>query len=71
MMIIFPLVPLLLLLPTNESNNCNNYNNSNVVIIKVIITTKMKNGYALKWKKIKTSYIYYSPHFLFVEKSAP
>ena len=41
----------LLLLTTNESNNCNNYNNNNVLIIKIIITIKMKSGYALKWKK--------------------
>ena len=64
-MIILLLVLLLLLLTTNESNNCN-YNNNNVIIIKIIITIKMKS--AFKWKKIKSSYIYYSPHFLFGEK---
>ena len=51
MMIILLLVLLLLLLTTNESNNCNNYNNNDVLIIKIIITIKMKSGYALKWKK--------------------
>ena len=67
-MIILLLVLLLLLLTTNKSNNCNNYNNSNVLIIKIVITIKMKSDCALKWKKIKSSYIYYSPHFLFGEK---
>ena len=71
MMIILLLVLLLLLLTTNESNNCNNYNNNNVLIIKIIITIKMKSGCVLKRKKIKSSYINYSPHFLFGEKNAP
>ena len=61
----------MLLLTTNESNNYNNYNNSNAIIIKIIITIKMKSGCALKYKKIKSTYIYCSPHFLFVEKNAP
>ena len=69
MMIILLLV--LLLLTTNESNNCNNYNNNNVLIIKMIVTIKMKSGCALKWKKIKSSCIYYLPHFLLGEKNAP
>ena len=47
-MIILLLVLLLLLLTTNESNNCNNYNNNDVLIIKIIITIKMKSGCALK-----------------------
>ena len=47
-MIILLLVLLLLLLTTNESNNCNNYNNNKVLIIKIIITIKMKSGCALK-----------------------
>ena len=41
------------------------------MIIKIIITIKMKSGCALKYKKIKSTYIYCSPHFLFVEKNAP
>ena len=69
MMIILLLV--LLLLTTNESNNCNNYNNNNALIIKMIVTIKMKSGCALKWKKIKSSCIYYLPHFLLGEKNAP
>ena len=71
MMIILLLVLLLLLLTTNESNNCNNHNNNNAIIIKTIITANMKSGCVLKWKKIKSSYIYYSPNFLFGEKNAP
>ena len=31
----------------NNSSNCNK-NNNNVIITKIIITIKMKNGYALK-----------------------
>ena len=31
----------------------------------------MKSGFALKQKKIKSSYIYCLPHFLFGEKNAP
>ena len=43
---------------TNKSNNnCNNHNNNNVIIIKIITTIKMK-----------ISYTYCSPHFLFGEK---
>ena len=42
---------------TDATNNSNNYNNNNVIIIKIIITIKMKSGYALK-KIIKSSYIY-------------
>ena len=38
-------------------------------MIKIIITIKMKNNCALK--KIKSSYIYCSSHFLFGEKNAP
>ena len=58
-MIVLLLVLLLLLLTINESNNCNNYNNSDVLIIKIIIITiKMKSCCALKWKKIKSSYIF-------------
>ena len=71
MMIILLLVLLLLLLTINESNNCNNYNNNHVLIIKIVITIKIKSGCASKWKKIKSSYIYYSSHFLFGEKNAP
>ena len=48
MMIILLLVLLLLPLTTNESNNCNNYSNNNVLIIKILITRKMKSGCALK-----------------------
>ena len=48
MMIIFLLVLLLLLLTTNESSDCNNYNINNVLIVKIIITIKMKSGCALK-----------------------
>ena len=69
-MIILLLVLLLLLLTTNESNNCDNYNNNNALIIKTI-TIKMESGCALKWKMTKSSYIYYSPHFLFAGKNAP
>ena len=51
-MIILLLVLLLLLLTTNESNNCNNYNNNDVLIIKIIITIKMKSGWlCIKMKK--------------------
>ena len=43
-----------------------------ILIIKIIITIKMKSGCALKWKKkIKSSYVYYLPHFLFGEQNAP
>ena len=71
MMIILLLELLLLLLTTNESNDCNNYNNNNALIVKIIITIKMKSACALKWKKIESSYIYYSPNFLFGEKNTP
>ena len=64
------LLLVLLLLTTNESNDCNNYDNNNVLTIEMIIT-KMKSGCALKWRKIKSSYMFYSPHFLFGEKNAP
>ena len=37
----------------NNSSNCNK-NNNNVIITKIIITIKMKNGYALK-KKLKVA----------------
>ena len=47
-MIILLLVLLLLLLTTNESNDCNNYNNNNALIVKIIITIKMKSACALK-----------------------
>ena len=70
MKIIQLLVLLLLLLITNESNNCINYNNNIVLTIKIIII-KMKSGCALKWKKIESSYICYSLHFLFGEKNVP
>ena len=57
------------MLTTNESNSYN-YNKNNVLIIKIIKTIKMKSGCALKWQdeKIKSSYIYYSPHFYSVKK---
>ena len=71
MMIILLLVLLLLLPTTNESNNCKNCKSNNVAIIKIIIKIKMKSGCALKRKKIKSSYVYYLPHFLFGEKNAP
>ena len=45
----------------NSCNNCNNYNNNNVIIMKIIIAIKMKSGCALKWKKVKRSYIYIIP----------
>ena len=51
---------------TTTTNTSNNYNN-NVIIIKIIITIKLKSGCALK--KLKCSYIYCLPHFLFVEKN--
>ena len=69
-MIILLQVLLLLLLTTNESNNYNNYNN-NIVLITKIIIIKMKSGCVLKWKKIKSSYICYSLHFLLGEKNVP
>ena len=51
MIILLPVL-LLLLLTTNESNNCNNYNNNDVLIIKIIITIKMKSGWlCIKMKK--------------------
>ena len=61
--------PALTVTATATINNSNNYNNYNVVIIKKIITIKMRGGCALK--KIKSSYIYRSPHFLFGEINAP
>ena len=42
----------------------NNFNNN--VIIKMIITIEIKSGCALI--KIKSSYVYRSPHFLFCER---
>ena len=48
LMIILLLVLLLLLLTTNKINNCKTENNSDVLIIKTIITIKMKNCCALK-----------------------
>ena len=52
---------------TNKShNNSNIYNKVNVIMIKRIITTKMKSGCALK--KIKSNYVYCLPHFFFGEK---
>ena len=52
MMIILLPVLLLLLLTTNESNNCHNYINNDVLIIKIIITIKMKSGWlCIKMKK--------------------
>ena len=55
---------------TNKSNNsCNNYNNFNVIIIKN--NNKNEKRLCIKIKKIKSSYTYCSPHFLFGEKNAP
>ena len=33
-----------------------------------MIKIKMQSGCALKWKNIKSSYIYYAPYFLFGEQ---
>ena len=46
----------------NSNNNINNVSN-NIIMIRIPIIIKMKNGCALK--NIKGSYIYYSLHYLF------
>ena len=51
------------------TNDSNNYDNNNVILIKIITTIKMRSGCTSK--KIKSSYIYCSPHFLFGEKNVP
>ena len=68
-MIIMMLVLLLMLdtiTTTTKVIITNNNFNNNVIIIKIIITIKIKSGCALI--KIKSSYVYSSPHFLFCEK---
>ena len=48
---------------TATTNNINNYNTNNVILIKIIITIKMKSGYALKKLKVAiyiARFIFYS-----------